>query len=62
MTKRDHQKRSAEKTVRDIRERLDASIQPRAAASDKYALPDLPASDVFWIRRPESYGVITSEG
>ncbi|MEH6581200.1 MAG: carbon-nitrogen hydrolase family protein [Halioglobus sp.] len=44
----------------DQEEIVYADIQPAIASRDKMLVPDLPAADLWWIRRPDSYSKITS--
>ena len=44
----------------DREEIVYADIQPAIASRDKMLVPDLPAADLWWIRRPESYSKISS--
>lgn len=43
----------------DKEEVIYATIQPKAATRDKMLVPGLPASDLWWIRRPDTYKAIT---
>jgi predicted amidohydrolase len=45
----------------DKEEIIYADIDPSAATRDKMLVPDLLASDLWWIRRPDTYSKITSD-
>ncbi|MEH6549279.1 MAG: carbon-nitrogen hydrolase family protein [Pseudomonadales bacterium] len=44
----------------DREEIIYADIQPAIASNDKMLVPELPAADLWWIRRPDSYSKISS--
>ena len=45
---------------RDREEIVYADIQPAIASRDKMLVPEVPESDMWWIRKPESYSKISS--